>query len=177
MGKKMGKKKTPKKNEQPIPAKAEVFMWEELLLAKTEAGDSIINQQHLIVGLIELYEKVIENDIELFNTIKGLLKTLEDLAKDINTISLEHATVTTKLGEFTIGSEFKKGVVAIGVDQMSYIEIAAKYLSIIDKVAHLAGTAYLDVFTRLKTDTSELAKAINDGIAAVEKIRGNKNGK
>ncbi len=161
----MGKKK------QPIPQAKEVLTWQELLLAKRDAGEAIMGQQLLIIELSKLHEKTIDGDSELYLTIKGLLQTLEDLAKDVNTVSLGHAVETTVVGEFTIGSKFKEGLVSDGEDQMEYISIAAHYLSVVDKVAHLAGTAYLDVFTRLKTDTAGLEKAIADGSAAVAEVQ------
>ena len=166
-------KKNRKGKKYQAPVVTKIF-WEELLLAKREAGQEILQQQALIVELNKVHEKEVSVDTELQETIAGLQKTLQFLAVDVNTISLSHSTETEVISiageDVTIGKEFKKGLIPDGEDQLDYINIASQYLSINDKVAHLAGTAYLDVFTRLKVSTMELNQVIEDGKEDIAKI-------
>lgn len=158
-----------KNKKQAVPVRT-VLKWDDLLLAKQEAGEAIIQQQLLIVELTKIHATRIDSDKTLYETIAGLLGTLKDLAQDIVTISLSHAVVTTKINGVETAMSFKTGIATQGEEELDYISIGAQYLSIIDKVAHLAGTAYLDVFTKLNLDTKELQKTISESSKQAEQV-------
>ncbi len=139
----------------------EVVHWDDLMLAKQEVNEAIIRQQMLIAGLSRTHISTIASNDDLRKVILGLTKSLLDITKDSLVNSLKHSVTTTKFKEITIPKTFKTGKIKSMDDQYLYVNIAAVYMSLQDKVAHLESTAYLDIFSTLKT--KDIKKEQDDG--------------
>ena len=126
----------------------EPFRWEDLRLHREEAATDIIKHQVLIMELSKQHEKVINNDNDLFQAIKGLVLSMKDLADELNDISKSHATFKdNKVVEYRTGE-----IEANSDEEIEYSRIVSLYITLEEKIANLISVGSIDIFTRLKMD-------------------------
>lgn len=134
----------------------EPLHWEGLVQIRKDLVTNVIEQQALVLELAKKYEEILKKDTETSHALNGLMLTIQDLATNIAEITKEHQDDN---GNYFTG-------IAEGDDAiLDYLRIASTYISIEENLANLIATAYLDVFTKLTTDTSiinDIKKIIED---------------
>ena len=155
----------------------EVLTWEMLEALKNDTAKNIIKQQIQIKEYINLYKDKIAKDNDLKETLIGLTNTIMDLVNDARLISLRHATevkTVEKDGyETKVGITFKKGEVDENSDEyFDYLKTYQGYISINEKLAHIVSMAYIDIFSKLKSDevVNELKNIHQNGVSNLEKV-------
>jgi len=152
----------------------EPVKWEDLVDARTSTVTTLMEQQTLLAELVETEQDKINNDAEIFAIIDGLGKTFNDLAGDINTLSIEHATETTEVevkgNKVTIPTEYKSGVITDSDGELAYLTLGSNYVAIEEKIAHITSTTYIDIYTKLKMDVTDLVDAANTGVEVQKDI-------
>jgi len=151
-----------KKKQQPIPKQQqqqqEVFDWGELVKGNQETVKEILGKQLLVRELANVNIEAITGNKELETSLQGLMKTYTDLADECRKVALEHATVTTTVKngdkDIEVGKVFKSGIITDDDERLEYIRLGSGYISIQEKLAYISSTAYLDIFTKLKLDTT-----------------------
>lgn len=156
--------------------------WEDLILARNEAVDTLMKQQVLFLGLVENYKEKIDSDPKAFAIVDGVLKSFKDIAVDIISLSVQHAEETKEVNGNTQVTKFRSGPVDVSDDdsneELDYLRIATGYVSITEKLAFIASSAYLDVFTSLKIPTDDLNKVITSSVDELNKtVKDNKDGR
>lgn len=153
--------------------------WEDLMLAREESIRALIGQQTLLVELARRYAGVLDTNDNLSAAVVGLNNSYKDIGSDIRTTMEKHITFNNdKI------VESKTGIVTGDDAYYEYIQIGGEYIANQEKIANLASSAYLDIFTQLKVDAAHLEKLktlkeegqqiIKDSI---EEAKGELNGK
>ena len=142
--------------------------WDDLLIARTDAIESIVTQQYIVAGFSEKHQKLLEEKPEVNAQLLGLSKSLQDLVFEATTIGLEHSTkeqvVTIGDKEIKVPVSFKTGKVdTTVVDELEFIGIGGKYITLSEQVIDMTSTAYIDVYSELKVDASELKDLVKNG--------------
>jgi len=122
----------------------EPIYWESLLNIREDLVKNIIQQQATILELVKRYEKELETDTETAKAIDGISLSIQDLAKNVAEITNKHKNAD---------GSFKKGLIDNDDDMLEYLNYASTYVAIDENLANLLATAYIDVISRLTTDT------------------------
>ena len=173
-----------------VTTKSEVTTnkWEHLDEPRGEIARLIYSQFLLISRLSDAHKEDIEKDTEIKEAIIGFEQVLLDLSNEARVLALKHATETEEkdagegLGKVKIATKFLTGEVEPGSDdEFTYLGIAAEYITLLEKITFVTSTGYLDIFTRLKVDTKDMVKIMEDGAKeikeAVDGMYGEQNGK
>lgn len=134
------------------------LFWDDLMTARMETAKTLLGQQHLLVELATMYKEVLANDKKLEDTVDGLSKAYKDIGTEIRSTMNKHITFDKTSGKII---DSRKGKVEGDDEYYDYIQIGGEYISSQEKVANLASTAYLDIFTQLKVGSAELDKLKN----------------
>ena len=130
----------------------EKLFWDDLMIARMESVKALLGQQTLLVELARNYTDVLDKNKNLNATVTGLNNSYKDIGSELRETMNKHITfIDDKI------VDNKKGEV-IGDDAYyDYIQIGGEYIASQEKIANLASTAYLDIFTQLKVDAAQLA--------------------
>lgn len=125
---------------------SEPLHWDGLINMQASIVNAIMNQQALVLELSKKFESVLNNDPGTFAAVDGLMKSIHDIAIGVSQLQAQHK----------IKDVFRVGV-ATGEDEiLDYLRIGAGYISAEENLANMMATAYLDIFTRLSVDTSQI---------------------
>ena len=121
----------------------EPLYWESLVTERTNLVNNIIQQQAIVLELARRYEKELAEDEDTAKALNGLILSIEDLAKNVAEITEKHR----------VDGKFREGKIDNDDDILEYLNYASTYVAIGENLANLLATAYIDVISRLTTDT------------------------
>ncbi len=126
--------------------------WDVLNRTYKETAKDIIDLQCLVVKMVEENEDKVNNNPETFNTVKGLLNTVNDVSVELREVYDGYKNkreVTTGL----IDTEVEEDVIL-------YIETMSDFVSIGEKFSNLTSTAVTDVFIAIQAGDDIVKDAI-----------------
>jgi len=123
------------------------FYWDGLNEEQAHVTKSIMSQQALVLELSKKFESILNKDQETFQAVDGLMKSIHDIAIGVSQLQAQHKDDN---------GAYLTGEVSGDDDIMTYLRIGSGYISAEENLANMIATAYLDIFTKLSTDTSQL---------------------
>ena len=142
-------------------ASEEKLLWEGLVELRASISQEILKQQAFVLEIAKANNDTLSKDAVLFQTVEGLMKSIGDLAHSVVEVEAAHKDET---------GSFKTGEIN-GIDeQLEYLGIGNRYITINENLANLISAAYLEIFVKLNvggTTLAELNQAIAEGKAAV----------
>jgi len=124
----------------------EPLYWEGLNNEQQHVAKNIMSQQALVLGLSKKYGNILKEDQETFRAVDGLMKSIHDIALGVSQLQAQHK----------VDGAYRVGEVKGDDEILDYLRIGAGYISAEENLANMLATAYLDIFTKLSTDTSQI---------------------
>jgi len=121
--------------------------WSDVLETHKDMSDKLVGLQMMIVQMVKQNEQAIDNDPKLYAVVTGLMKTVDDVAKELKEIYM------------TFGH---KGNGLVAVDNESdvklYLKASQEYILVTEKLLNLSSTAITDVLTMINLNNDTLLK-------------------
>jgi hypothetical protein len=153
--------------------KNEKLNWQMLVDIKNEIGSDILKQQIQINEYVKLFKDKIDANPEIGVLIVGLHNTILDLVNTVRDFSILHSTSTKTLEDGTVVADgFRTGDIEDDSDDyFLFMKYYNGYISTREKLAHIVATAYMDIFSRLKSEeiVKELGSIRDQGIEDIKK--------
>jgi len=157
----MSKKKINEGISIDTTMKDDALYWDGLIEMREDLLKSIFVQNSIILELVQTHEAAINASKEIYEQSDGLIKSIQDINKDVELISAKH----------TLNGELRRGIIDTSTnDPEKYLYIGTEYVNLTETLSNLMSTAYLDIFTKLKISTAGVKDAIDQGNAAVNDI-------
>jgi len=141
---------------------SENLKWDDLMDAYRETSNTLIGQQSTMHNFSKINKEILDKDPDIVKIIIGYGNTVADIAKTVRETSERHITYE---GNKVV--ENKTGKLKSAEEENEYLGIAAAYLLSEENVMTLTGTAYTEIFSRLKMfnkdDVDGLKKVIEEG--------------
>jgi len=137
----------------------EVLPWNDLNEMHRDIAKTIIEQQYLVLELYNANKEVVDSDKITKAKLEGLTLSIQNFSKDIVDLKNQFSDRTGNAENID--------------DRMDYLSIATAYVSVNEKLANIMSTSYLDIFTKLSvnaTDMSKLKDTVTDGKKSVDEV-------
>ena len=133
--------------------------WDAANAEKENIIKDIIDLQMLVVTMVKANERVIDSDKKIYDTVTGLMKTIDDAANEVKELSLTHKNLS--------------GIIKPENDDeiLTFLKTLNEYNNIGEKVSVLTSTAITDILTLINFSNSDVLKtSINVQTEIVEKV-------
>lgn len=154
------------KKEEEIAPLATIKMesdecnWDKLTEENNFIVKEIIDLQMLVVTMVKANEKAIDANSDLYATVTGLMKTIDDAALETKKLSDTHAGLTGLISQDDDDNVLK------------FLNTLNEYNNIGEKVSMLTSTAITDILTMINFSNDDVLKtSINVQTEIAEKIQ------
>jgi len=152
----------------------EEITWDGLVELRKNAAIAVLTMQQKLTDLSIQFESKINADTELFDHVRGLGLTINDLAEEISKTTKRHAKVKQDKDGNIVAIDFKTGICNPDKDEdLEYLNIANEYITVQESLANISAQGFIDILTKLGIEeniVNDIKTANEQGKKELEKV-------